>query len=130
MSFRVPESDSDEKDRQPFSYWNNRPTTSNLYPQVGRNPPSVFSRPLSTLETTSGSASFHSIENQDELDLTDEPTLHYELKPETEIQHLELESTNDMVGPGGPSNPQNPAMDVDHEGKSYLKKPEPFDGNQ
>jgi len=35
-----------------------------------------------------------------------------------------------MVGPGGPTNTQNPAMDVDHEGKSYLKKPEPFNGNR
>jgi len=71
---------------------------------------------------TSGSASFHSIENQDKLDLTDEPTLHYEPEPEPE-------PITDMVGPGGPANPQNP-MDIDHEGKSYLKKPEPFNGNR
>jgi len=136
MSFQVPESDSDEEYRQPFSYWNNRPTTFTSYSQVGRNlnPPSnPFSRPPSRPETTSGSASFHSIEA-----LTDEPepTFPREVESEskTEIRHYEPEPEliTDMVAPGltGPSNPQNPAMDVDHEGKSYLKKPEPFNGNQ
>ena len=97
----------------------------------------MFSRPPSRQEgTTSGSASFHSIENQDEFEPTDEPTLHYELEPEpeTETRHYEPEPEpkpiTDMVGPGGPANPQNPAKDVDHEGKSYLKKPEPFDRNR
>ena len=97
----------------------------------------MFSRPPSRQEgTTSGSASFHSIENQDEFEPTNEPTFlrEVESEPETEIQHYEPESEpiTDMVGPGGPTNPQNPnpAMDVDHEGKSYLKKPELFDGNR
>jgi len=136
-SFWVPESDSDKEDQQPFSYWNNRPMTFTPNPQVGRNPWSLFSRPPSRQEgTTSGSASFHSIENQDEFEPTNEPTFlrEVESEPETEIQHYEPESEpiTDMVGPGGPTNPQNPnpAMDVDHEGKSYLKKPELFDGNR
>jgi len=121
-SFRVPESDSDEEDRQPFSYWNNRPTTFTPNPRVGRNPRSLFLRPPSRQgETTSGSASFHSIENQDELDSTDKLTFQSETEPIDE-------PTTDMAtqGPPGPTG----GMDIDHEGKSYLKKPEPFDGNR
>ena len=121
-SFQVPESDSDKEDRQLFSYWNNRPMTFTPNPRVGRNPRSLFSRPPSRQETTSESASFHSIKNQGKFDSTNEPTLHYEPEPE---------STTDMVGPGptGTQN-QNPGMEIDHEGKSYLKKPEPFNGNR
>jgi len=136
MSFRVPESDSDEEDRQPFNYWNNRPTTLTLNPQVGRNPRSLFSRPPSRQgETTSGSASFHSIENQDELDSTDEPTFHYELEPEpeTETRHYKPKPKPKLItsmAQPGPTGPVNPQMDVDHEGKSYLKKPEAFNGNR
>jgi len=33
-------------------------------------------------------------------------------------------------GPTGTQNPVNQGMDIDHEGKSYLKKPEPFNGNR
>jgi len=129
-SFRVPDSDSDEEDRQLFSYWNNRPTTFTPNPRVGRNPQSSFSRPPSRQgETTSGSASFHSIEDE-----TNEPTFLCEVEPEseTETRHYEPEPEpiTDMVGPGGPANTQNPGMEIDHEGKSYLKKPEPFNGNR
>jgi len=128
-SFRVPESDSDEEDRQPFSYWNNRPMTFTPNLRVGRNPRSLFSRPPSRQgDTTSGSASFHSIENEPEPTFPCE-----ESEPETEIRHYEPEPkpepTTNMVQPGL-TGTQNQGMEIDHEGKSYLKKPEPFNGNQ
>ena len=116
--------------------------TSNPYTRVGRNPTgrnptplqtSVFSRPPSPAgpgTETSGSASFHSVEqgqeSEPETGPTDEATLRYEPEPNTEtqlpIQEPEPKPTTTMA-PGD-------KMDVDHEGKSYLKKPEPFDGNQ
>ena len=114
-------------------------STLNPYSRIGRNPrnptplqTSVFSRPLSQagLGTgTSGSASFHSFEQESESESgpTDKTTLHYKPEPNTEtqlpIQELEPEPEPvTIMAPGD-------KMDIDHEGKSYLKKPEPFDGN-
>ena len=94
---------------------------------IGRNPTplqtSVFSRPPSRTgpETgTSGSASFHSIEQgpepEPELGLVDEASFHPEFEP-VSIMAPTTTTTGER------------SMDVDHEGKSYLKKPDPFDGN-
>ena len=84
MSFRVNNDESSDDERTPFRYWNTRqlttvPTltsTSNPYSRVGRNPrnptplqTSVFSRPPSRAGPgtgTSGSASFHSFEQESE----------------------------------------------------------------
>ena len=71
------------------------------------------------------SASFHSLEPEP----THEPI---DIKPKTETQlpdpetefDLEPELTTAMA------TEQPPAMEVDHKGKSYLKKPTPFDRNQ
>ena len=111
--------------------------TPNLYSRVGRttNP---FSRPPSRPGTgTSESASFHTVDNQDEpqpkpIDI--KMTAPYKIEPETETQlpNPEPESESEpepelitiMTTP-----PVQTAMNVDHEGKSYLKKPKPFNGN-
>ena len=94
-----------------------------------------FSRPPSRPGTgtgTSESASFHSIDNQDEPELEpidiNETTVPYEIEPETETQlpDLEPEPTTAMAN----TTTALPAMEVDHKGKSYLKKPEPFNGNR
>ena len=73
-------------------------STSNPYSRVGRNPrnptplqTSVFSRPPSQAGPgtgTSGSASFHSFEQELESESgpTDEITLRYEPEPDTETQ--------------------------------------------
>ena len=52
-----------------------------------------------------------------------DPEPEFDLEPEPES---EPEPTTAMSNPAD----QPPAMEVDHEGKSYLKKPAPFDGNQ
>ena len=143
MSFRLPEEESDEEERQPYSYWNSRqpatPTlsTPNPYQQVGRttNP---FSRPPSRPGTgTTESASFHSLEPEPEHE--HEPV---DIEPETETQLPDPEPEFDLEPePESESEPepepttvmateQPPAMEVDHEGKNYLKKPAPFDGNR
>ena len=108
-----------------------------------------FSRPPSRPGTgtgTSESASFHSIDNQDKpepesIDI-DETTVPYEIELETETQLPDPEPEFDLEPePKSESEPepepttvmateQPPAMEVDHEGKSYLKKPEPFNGNR
>ena len=137
MSFRLPAEDSDEEQWQPYSYWNSRqPATPNLYSQVGRttNP---FSRPLRPGTGTSESASFHTVDNQDEpqtkpIDI--ETTAPYEIEPETETQLPNPEPESESKPKPKPitiitTPPAWAAMDVDHEGKSYLKKPEPFNGN-
>ena len=115
--------------------------------RIGRNPTgrnltplqtSVFSRPPSRTgpgTETSGSASFHSIEqgpeSESETGPTDKATFRYEPEPNTEtqlpIQEPEYEPVNTMAPTTTTSGER---MDVDHEGKSYLKKPEPFDGNR
>jgi hypothetical protein len=126
---------------------------TNPYQRVGRSTVTPFSRPPSRPGTgTSGSASFQSFGEQDEpepepepeqpepTDETDETTSRYRLDPET-LTWLSIEEpkqpktepepepepTTNMA-PGGSTT--NPPMDVDHEGKSYLKKPESFDGNR
>ena len=110
----------------------------NPYTRIGRNPTgrtstplqtSVFSRPPSRTgpeSGTSGSASFHSVEQgpepepETELGLADEASFHPEPKPNTEIEEpIMAQPTGTMT-----------TMDVDHEGKSYLKKPDAFDGNR
>ena len=108
-----------------------------------------FSRPPSRPGTgTTESASFHSIDNQDEpepesIDI-DETTVPYEIELETKTQLPDPEPKFDLEPePKSESEPEPelttamanttaapPAMDVDHEGKSYLKKPEPFNGNR
>ena len=102
-----------------------------------------FSRPpLRPGTGTSESAFFHSINNWNELEPKptdiDETTVPYEIKLETETQlpdpepesesepELEPEPTTVMANTA----PTAPPMDMDHEGKSYLKKPEPFNGNR
>ena len=140
MSFRANnEESSDDEWTSPFRYWNTRqPLTSNPYSRIGRNPrnltplqTSVFSRPPSRAGPgtgTSGSSSFHSFEQEPELESgpTDEATLRYKPEPNTETQ-LPIQETEPKpittMAPGD-------KMDVDHKGKSYLKKLEPFDGNQ
>ena len=140
MSYRANDGDSSDDERtSPFRYWNTRqPTTLTLastlnpHTRVGRNPTgrnptplqtSVFSRPPSRTgpgTETSGSASFHSIEqgpeSEPETGPTDEPTFHYEPEPES------------IMAPTATTSGER--MDIDHEGKSYLKKPESFDGNR
>ena len=121
--------------------------TSNPYTRIGRNPTgrnltplqtSVFSRPPSRTgpgTETSGSAFFHSIErgpeSEPETGPTDEVTFHHESELNTEtqlpIQEPELEPVITMALTTMTSGER---MDVDHEGKSYLKKPELFDGNR
>ena len=139
MSFRLPTEESDEEERQPYSYWNNRQTatltlaTPTPYQRVGRtmNP---FSRPpLRPGTGTTESASFHSLEPELEHKLIEpetetqlpDPETEFDLEPEPESEPKPKPTTvmaNTVTTP--------PAMDVDHEGKSYLKKPTPFDGNQ
>ena len=71
---------------------------------------------------TSGSASFHSVEQgpepELETELGDEASFHPEPEPNTETELIMAQLTGTTT------------MDVDHEGKSYLKKPDAFDGNQ
>ena len=121
--------------------------TSNPYTRIGRNPTgrnstplqtSVFSRPPSRTgpgTETSGSASFHSVkqgpESELELGLTDEASFHPESEPNTETQ-LPIEECKPELEPVitmAPTTETATTMDIDHEGKSYLKKPDPFDGN-
>ena len=149
MSFRLPAEESDEEERQPYSYWNSRqPATPTLvtpipYQRVGRTSTNPFSRPpLRPGTGTTESASFHSLEPEPEHEPVDiEP---YDIKPETETQLPNPEPEFDLEPePESESEPEPeptttmagttaapPAMDVDHEGKSYLKKPAPFDGNR
>ena len=121
--------------------------TSNPYTRIGRNPTgrnptpfqtSVFSRPPSRTgpETeTSGSASFHSIEQgpepEPELGLVDEASFRPKPEPNTEtqlpIQEPEFEPVSIMAPTTMTTGERS--MDIDHEGKSYLKKPDPFNGN-
>ena len=99
-----------------------------------------FSRPPSRPGTgTSESASFHSIDNQNEPEpepIDVETTAPYKIEPETETQlpdpepKSESEPEPELTTTMADTTPQPPAMDMDHEGKSYLKKPEPFNGNQ
>ena len=148
-SYRANNGDSSDNERPSlYRYWNTRqPSTSTLnpYTRIGRNPTGrnptplqtlVFSRPPSRTgpgTETSGSASFHSLEqgpeSEPELGPTDEATFCHEPEPNTEtqlpIQEPELEPVT-----MAPTTVTATTMDVDHEGKSYLKKPEPFDGNR
>jgi hypothetical protein len=139
----VPKKGSDEEEQQPFTFRTRTTTTStNLYQRIGRSTTSPFSRPSLRPGTgTSGSASFHSIENQDEPEPTDETTFHYELEPEpeteTQLPIREPEPEPEQPEPIINMAPQPPtggmtttAMNIDHEGKCYLKKPESFDGNR
>ena len=149
MSYGANHRDSSDDERtSPFKYWNTRqPTTPTLasilnpYSRIGRNTTgrnltliqtSVFSRPPSRTgpgTETSGSASFHSIEqgleSESETRPTDEMTFRYkpELNMETQLPIQEPEPEPTIMAPGD-------KMDVDHKGKSYLKKPESFDGNR
>ena len=128
---------SDDERTSRYRYWNTRqPSTpiSNPYTRIGRNPTgrtltplqtSVFSRPPSRTgpeSGTSGSASFHSIEQgpepEQETELVDKASFHLEPEPNTETEPI-------MAQPTGTTT----TMNVDHEGKSYLKKPDAFDGN-
>ena len=134
MSYGANDRDpSDDKRPSQYRYWNTRqPSTSNPYTRIGRNPlgrnltplqTSVFSRPLSRTgpgTDTSGSASFHSVEQgpEPETELIDEALFRPEPEPEFE-----------PVITMAPTTETATTMDVDHEGKSYLKKPDPFDGN-
>ena len=134
-SYRANDRDPSDNERpSQYRYWNTRqPLTSNPYTRIGRNPlgrnptplqTSVFSRPPSRTgpETgTSGSASFHSIEQgpETETELVDEATFRPEPEPE-------LEPVITMA----PTTETATTMDIDHKGKSYLKKPDPFDGNR
>ena len=136
-SYRANDRDPSDDERTPqYRYWNTRqPSTSSPYTRIGRNPTgrtstplqtSVFSRPPSRTgpeSGTSGSASFHSVEQGPELEqeteLVDKATFCPEPEPNTETQEPI------MAQPTGTTT----TMDVDHEGKSYLKKPDPFDGN-
>ena len=114
--------------------------TPNPYQQVERSLTNPFLRPpLRPGTGTSESASFHSIDNRNEPEpepIDTETTVPYKIKPETETQLLnpepesesELEREPTMVM--ADTAPTAPPMDVDHEGKSYLKKPEPFNGNR
>ena len=147
-SYRANNGDSSDNERPSLHrYWNTRQpstSTSNPYTRIGRNPTgrnptplqtSVFSRPPSRTEPgteTSGSASFHSIEQGPESEPElgpDKATFCHEPELNTEtqlpIQEPELEPTTTMA----PTTVTAMTMDVDHEGQSYLKKPEPFDGN-
>ena len=150
-SYRANNGDSSDDERPSlYRYWNTRQpstSTSNPYTRIGRNPTgrnptplqtSVFSRPPSRTEPgteTSGSASFHSVEqgpeSEPELGTTDEVTFRYKPELNTEIQlpiqEPEPEPVITMVPMTMTSGER---MDIDHEGKSYLKKPEPFDRNQ
>ena len=93
-----------------------------------------FSRPpLRPGTGTTESASFHSLEPELEHKLIEpetetqlpDPETEFDLEPEPESEPKPKPTTvmaNTVTTP--------PAMDVDHEGKSYLKKPTPFDGNQ
>ena len=105
---------------------------------IGRNPTplqtSVFSRPLSRTgpgTDTSGSASFHSVEQGPELEseLVDEASFHPEPEPNTETQLPIEEHEFEPVTTMAPTTATATTMDVDHEGKSYLKRPDSFDGN-
>ena len=110
-----------------------------------------FSRPPSRPGTGTGTsepASFHSIDNRSEsepepIDIN-ETTVPYEIELETETQLPDPEPKFDLepepeseseIEPEPTIAMANttmapPAMEVDHEGKSYLKKPEPFNGNR
>ena len=141
-SYRANDRDPSDNERpSQYRYWNTRqPSTSNPYMRIGRNPlgrnptplqTSVFSRPPSRTgpETgTSGSASFHSIEQgpEPETELVDEASFRPEPEPNTETQ-LPIEEPVITIAP---TTETATTMDVDHEGKSYLKKPDPFDGNR
>ena len=84
---------------------------------------------------------FHSLEPEPEQPIDIEP---YDIEPETETQLPDPETEFDLEPePESESEPEPepttvmantattpPAMEVDHEGKSYLKKPAPFDGNR
>ena len=133
MSFRLPEEDSEEE-RQPYSYWNSRqPATPTPYQQVGRTSANPFSRPpLRPGTGTTESASFHSLEPEPEHKSIDiEP---YNIEPETETQLPDPETEFDLEPELEPTTvmatEQPPAMEVDHKGKSYLKKPTLFNGNR
>ena len=108
---------------------------------IGRNPTllqtSVFSRPPSRTgpgTDTSGSASFHSVEQgpEPESELVDEVLFRPKLKPNTEtqlpIQEPEFEPVTIMAPTTTTTGERS--MDFNHEGKSYLKKLDPFDGNR
>jgi hypothetical protein len=98
------------------------------------------SRPPSRPGTgTSESASFQSFEEQDEPEQpepTDEITSQYKLDPETRtwlpIQEPERPKPITDMAPQPPTggSTTTTVMNIDHEGKSYLKKPEPFNGNR
>ena len=128
---------SDDERSSRYRYWNTRQPstpTSNPYMRIGRNPTGRTSTPLQTSaflrppsrtgpeSGTSGSASFHSVEQgpEPESELVDEASFCPEPEPNTEIEEPI------MAQPTGTTT----TMDVDHEGKSYLKKPDPFDRNQ
>ena len=114
--------------------------------RIGRNPTgrnltplqtSIFSRPLSRTgpgTETSGLASFHSIEqgpeSEPELGLVDEASFCPKPEPNTETQLPTQEPEPELVITMAPTTETVTTMDVDHEGKSYLKKPDPFDGNR
>ena len=113
--------------------------TPTLYQQVGRTSANPFSRPSSRPGTgTTESASFHSLEPKPKP--KHELIEPYDIEPETETQLPDPETEFDLEPePESESEPepepttvmateQPPAMEVDHEGKSYLKKPAPFDG--
>ena len=138
---------SDDERPSQYRYWNTRqPSTSTLNPymRIGRNPTgrnptplqtSVFSRPPSQTgpgTETSGSASFHSVEQGPESELetgpTNKATFRYEPEPNTETQ-LPIQEPEPVTTMAPTTMTSGERMDVDHEGKSYLKKPEPFDGN-
>jgi hypothetical protein len=81
---------------------------------------------------TSGSASFQSFEEQTEPE-PEPTTFHYEPEPEEETQLLYTEPEPEPEPEPKPITnmaEQGDKMEVDHEGKSYLKKPEAFTGNR
>ena len=147
MSYRANNGDSSDDERPSlYRYWNTRqPTTPtfastlNPYMRIGRNPTGRNLTPLQTSvlrppsqtgpgTETSGSASFHSVEqgpeSESETGPTDEATFHYEPELNTEtqlpIQEPKLKLVITMALTTMTSGER---MDVDHEGKrnqNYL----------
>ena len=81
---------------------------------------------------TSGSASFHSAKQgpEPESELVDEALFHPKPEPNTETQLPIEEHEFEPVITMAPTTVTATTMDVDHEGKSYLKKPGPREINK
>ncbi|KIM45016.1 hypothetical protein M413DRAFT_24283 [Hebeloma cylindrosporum] len=153
MSFRAPY-DSDEEQLKPkLTYTLLTSRFMNLYLRVGRTSQPKLNEPetgstsvLKPASTTSGSEHYESAEEPEALEQT-EPTTHkFELEgPEPLVQSIIIKpifeprpsqytTSRLLPEPLKPeprtTTPQTTEMMTANEPKSYLKKPEPFDGDR